>query len=76
MVPPPASIAPLATVTGVLPRLPLTRRTPAFTAVAPVWLLVPVSVHTPVPTLMMLVVPAPFTMLPAKVVSVPSAPML
>ena len=75
-VPLPPRVAPESTVTALLLSVPLFHSVPAITRVVPLWVLVPVKVHAPVPTLLMLLVPPPLTMLPAKVVLVFLAPML
>ena len=70
MVPVPPSAAADWTVTGLPVVVPLIRRVPALTVVAPVWVDAPASVQMPVPLLVTAVVPVLLTMLPEKVASV------
>ena len=88
MLPLPPRVAPLLTDTaeaseriGDTTKLPFTNIAPVLTVVAPLCWPLPVSVQVPLPTFVMLVaalvvVLPPSVMLPAKVVFVPSAPML
>ena len=49
--PAPPSLAPLATVVAVRPKVPFRRKVPALILVAPVWLPGPFQVRVPVPVL-------------------------
>jgi hypothetical protein len=73
MVPVPLSVALAATLTGELPKVPNSSSDPEFTAVVPLWLLLPESVRTPVPVLVIRALPANE---PEKFESVSSPPIV
>ena len=59
IVPVPARVAPLETVTAPAARLPFTTRAPAETAVGPEYVFAPSSTSVPLPALTRLLVVAP-----------------